>query len=469
MFGFMSERETIQQAFRFALAPTAEQERFLSSCCGASRFWFNQGLALVKERLDRRAASEDVSLPWSYKSLCSEFAPLKHELCPWRFEVVVGSMQAGLEQLGRALQNHTKAKRAGRRVGFPRFRAKGRCHEAIIFQRPRLPDGRHVLLDRRLGPLRTKESLRKLIRLLERDEHARVLRSTVQRAGRGWVISFSVERSPKARRARRPNAAVGLDVGLARLATLSTGQAVPNSRPLQAVLSKLRRLQRQLDRQRRAANPGNYLPGGQVKPGPKAWAKSARMTRTEERLRRLHQRVANLRREQAHQLTTMLTREFGVIGVETLAVKNLLGNRRLARQIADVGWAMILTQLQYKTSWSDGSLLVAADRFYPSSKTCSACGTVRAKLSLSERVFSCADPACGHVQDRDLNAALNLAGMAERHAQAEGLQCYVAATGAETQNARRGQVRLDPVEHSPVKREGSSDSSRRGDALALAA
>ena len=189
----------------------------------------------------------------------------------------------------------------------------------------------------------------------------------------------------------------------------------------------------------------------------------------EERLRRLHVRVANLRREQAHQLTTFLTREFGVIGVEALAVKNLLANRRLARQIADVGWATILTQLQYKTAWSDGSLLVAADRFYPSSKTCSACGAVRAKLSLSERIFTCENTACGHAQDRDLNAALNLARMAQRHAQAEGLQCHVAATGAETQNARGGQVRLDPVERSPVKREGSSDSSQRGDALALAA
>jgi putative transposase len=158
-----------------------------------------------------------------------------------------------------------------------------------------------------------------------------------------------------------------------------------------------------------------------------------------------------------------------VIGVETLAVKNMLANRRLARHISDVGWGTILRQLAYKTSWSDGSLLVAADRFFPSSKTCSACGAVKAKLSLAERVFTCDDSACGHEQDRDLNAALNLAHIAQRHAQAEGLQCHVAATEAETRNARRGQVRLDPVEHSPVKREESPDSPQRGDAPALAA
>jgi putative transposase len=121
----MSERDTIRQAFRFALAPTAEQEAFLSCCCGASRFWFNQGLALVKERLDRRAAGEDVRVPWSYKSLCSELSPVKDELCPWRFEVVVGSMQAGLEQLGRALQKSFERQEGWPTRRFPALSPQG--------------------------------------------------------------------------------------------------------------------------------------------------------------------------------------------------------------------------------------------------------------------------------------------------------------------------------------------------------
>lgn len=464
------ESELIQQAFRFALAPTLEQEEFLSSCCGASRFWFNQGLALVKERLDQHAAGQDVNLPWSYKSLCVAFRgdQIKDDLAPWRDQVVTGSYQAGLEALGAALQNFTKARKAGRRVGFPRFRAKGRSHESVIFQRPRLRDSRHVDLDRRLGPLRTRESLRKLTRLLERDPRARIVRSTVQRSSGGWVITFSVERSPKQRCARRPNAAVGVDLGLARLATLSTGHVADNAKPLRAALRALRRLQRQVDRQRRASNPGNYLADGRVKPGARTWAKSQRMVRSERRIARVHERVASLRREQAHQLTTQLTREFGVIGVETLGVKNLMTSSRVARQIADVGWGIILAQLAYKTQWSDGSVLVAADRFYPSSKTCSGCGAVRAKLSLSERVFTCDN--CGHEQDRDLNAALNLAQMAQRHAQSEGIPSYVARTGRFTRNARGGRVSLiDLDQHSPVKREESSDSAQRREALALAA
>jgi putative transposase len=311
--------------------------------------------------------------------------------------------------------------------------------------------------------------LRKLTRLLAADPHARVLRSTLQRANGGWVISFNVRRSPKHRRARRRDAVVGVDVGLARLATLSTGEQFVNGRPLAAALRSLRRLQRQLDRQRRANNPGNYHPDGRVKKGSTAWVESGRMLRTEQRIAKVHGRVANLRRHRAHELTTALTREFGVIGVETLAVKNLMANRRLARHIADVGWGTVLAQLAYKTSWSDGSLLVAADRFYPSSKTCSACGVVRTKLRLSERVFTCDDPACGHVQDRDHNAALNLARMAQEHTQAEGIPSYVARIGRFTPTARGGQVSLVHLdEHSPLKREGSPEPSQRREALAAA-
>jgi putative transposase len=462
----------ILQAYRFALDPSVEQEQFLAACAGASRFWFNQGLALVKRRLGERAAGLDVDVPWSYKGLCVAFRgdAIKDELAPWRGEVVTGSYQAGFEALGKALGDYSAARKTGRRVGFPRFRAKGRSHEAVIFQRPRLTDSRHVMLDRRLGPLRTKESMRKLARLFDRDPQARVMRSTVQRTNGGWVISFTVQRSPKRRCARRPGAAVGVDVGLARVATLSTGQTAANSRPLQAELRRLRRLQRQLDRQRRANNPGNYDSDGRARKGCMTWAKSARMVRTERRIARLHERVASLRRQQAHQLTTALTREFGVIGVETLAVKNLMGNRRLAQHISDVGWGMVLSQLKYKTSWSDGSLLVAADRFFPSSKTCSACGAVKVKLRLADRVFACDDDACGHEQDRDLNAALNLARMAHRHAQAEGNpKSYVARIGRFTPTARGGQVRLVHLdEHRPVKREASLDASQRREALAAA-
>lgn len=431
----MPKSQVIRQSYRFQLDPTPRQAELLGSFTGASRYWFNHGLSLVKERLDLRAAGEEhVDVPWSYKALCSVLAPLKDEICPWRREVVVGSQQAGLEALGRALQNFSRARRSGRRVGFPRYRAKGRCPESVIFQRPRIPDNRHVALDRRLGPLRSKERLTKLTRLLERDPKARIVRSTVTRRGDRWWISFSVERSPKRRRARRPRSVVGVDLGIASLATLSTGEQIANPEPLSKALRALRLAQRSLDRQRRANNPGNYLADGRVKPGPKTWRRSRRQLRTEARIRRLHERAANLRGEQAHRLTTRLTGEHGVIGAESLNVDGMLRNRRLARRISDAAWGMVLAQLHYKSAWA-GGVLVAADTFYPSSKTCSGCGTAKAKLSLSERLFTC--DHCGLVVDRDLNAARNLAMLAMRQAQAEGVSHpYLAPTEWERLNAR---------------------------------
>jgi putative transposase len=226
---------------------------------------------------------------------------------------------------------------------------------------------------------------------------------------------------------------VGVDLGLRSLATLSTGESVANGRPLAAALRKLRRLNRRLDRQRRANNPANYNPDGTPKPRRVEWRRSKRMLRTEQRLARLHERAANLRREQAHLLTTHLARRYEAIGAESLRVKNMQRDRRLARHIADVGWGQILRQLQYKTAWA-GSLLVQADAFYPSSKTCSRCGRVRAKLSRSDRLFACR--ACGHQADRDLNAALNLAQLAYRRAQVEGIpNIYLARTGRVTRAA----------------------------------
>ena len=326
----MSEPLLIQQAYRYQLDPTKEQATFLIMCAGASRLWFNEGLTLVKLRHAARERGEDVKVPWSYKALCSAFkgSEIKDQIAPWRGDVVAGSLKAGLEGLGKGLQNHSRGKVSGRQVGFPKYRKKGKCHESIIFQYPRITDTKHLSLHKKLDGLRTKESMRKLTRLLERDPHARILRSTVQRANGGWVISFTVTRDQalKQRRARQPNAVIGMDLGVTHLATLSTGEQFDNSRPLQAVQKELKKLQRGLDRQRRLNNPKNYRPNGTIKPGRKEWIVSQRMNRRQEQVNRLHARVANLRREQAHLLTTSLTREYGIIDGETLAVANMLKN-----------------------------------------------------------------------------------------------------------------------------------------------
>ena len=124
---------------------------------------------------------------------------------------------------------------------------------------------------------------------------------------------------------------------------------------------------------------------------------------------RRHARAANLRENALHQLTARLAATYGTVVAEDLHVAGMLRNRRLARHIADAGFGQIRRQLAYKTAWHGGRLVLAG-RYYPSSKTCSGCGAVKAKLALSERTYRCQQ--CGLVLDRDLNAARNLAALA---------------------------------------------------------
>ena len=158
-----------------------------------------------------------------------------------------------------------------------------------------------------------------------------------------------------------------------------------------------------------------------------------------------------------------------MLGVESLNVAGMLRDRCIARSVSDAGLGTILRQLRYKAGWSS-AVLVSADRFHPSSKTCSRCGEVKAKLSRSVTVFAC--EACGLRIDRDLNAALNLAWLALEVTQAEGRATHLARTERERLNARGGQARSVPMRggRSPVKREGSpsGESSRLHEESALA-
>jgi putative transposase len=212
---------------------------------------------------------------------------------------------------------------------------------------------------------------------------------------------------------------VGVDVGVHQLAVLSTGTTIANPHALERSLRKLRRLNRQLTRRAPTSN---------------------RRAQTRRSLARVHARAANLRRDALHKLTTILATEHRTIVVEQLNVAGMLRNRRLARALADAGLAELRRQLTYKTCWY-GSRLLVADRFYPSSRTCSACGWVKAKLTLAERTFTC--EACGLRLDRDLNAARNLATLAQP----------VAQSGWETQNARGADQKTQPAGQVAMKRE----------------
>lgn len=396
------------QAYQFALDPTPEQDAMLRSHCGAQRYAFNWGLARVKANLGQREAEksygitgEDLTpaLSWSAWSLRKDWNEVKGDVAPWWAENSKEAYAGGLANLAVALGNW-KDSRAGKRNGpkvrFPRFKGK-RAGLSCRFTTGAFglagADRRHVQLPR-IGVIRTHESTRKLARRV--DAGTARIRSAVVSFRRGrWLVSFSAEVTRSDSPPARPGAVIGVDLGVKSLAVLSTGEVVPNPRHLEVAQRELRRLNRQAARRRGPDKRTGAVP-------------SARWRKTQARIARLHATVANARRDGLHKLSTRLTGTYGTVVVEDLNVAGMMSNRRLARHVAGVGMGEFRRQVTYKTAWRGGRVAVA-DRWYPSSKTCSACGAVKAKLRLSERTYTCGQ--CGLVLDRDLNAALNLAAL----------------------------------------------------------
>jgi putative transposase len=250
------------------------------------------------------------------------------------------------------------------------------------------------------------------------------LAATISRIADRWHVSFTVEVQRRTPPNNRRNAVVGVDAGVRHLAVLSTGMVIENPRALQRSQHKLRRLNRELARRR---------------------PNSRRRNQTRRRLARVHARAANLRHDALHKLTTTLATQYSTVVVERLNLAGLVRNRRMARALSDAGLAGLRRQLTYKTAWY-GSRLIVADRFYPSSKTCSACGWTKAKITLAERIFSC--EGCGLRLDRDINAARNLAKLVEQ----------VAQSGWETENVRGADHKPQPAGQVALKREAGSPS-----------
>jgi putative transposase len=419
---------TVLQAYQFALDPTPRKQVSLASHTGAALYAYNWGLELVTTRLDQPRAGQDVQVPWTLPELRREWNHAKHQVAPWWAENSKEAYNSGLDALARALKNWADSRsgrRKGRPAGFPRRKKKRRARVACRFTTGPirvLPARKHVQLPR-IGLVRTHESTRKLARRLERGS-ARILAATISRTADRWFVSFTVEVQRAIPISNGKPSVVGVDVGVHYLAVLSTGQTIPNPRALEGSLRKLRRLNRQLAHRR----PG-----------------SRRRNRTRRRLARIHARAANLRRDALNKLTTGLATQHGTVVVEQLNVAGMVRNRRLARAVSDTGMAELRRLLAYKTTWH-GSRLVVADRFYPSSKTCSGCGWVKAKLTLAERTFRC--EACGLQVDRDLNAARNLAKLVESVAQSDW----------ETRNARGADRKSQPAGQVAMKREAGTRS-----------
>ncbi|MFD9195129.1 IS607 family element RNA-guided endonuclease TnpB [Streptomyces phaeochromogenes] len=414
---FQPQPGFVVQAFRFALDPNAAQESALRSHCGAARAAYNWAVGWVEASWWQRKAEETYGVfeaeltawrPWSLPSLRKAFNAAKHtdaRFAAWWEENSKEAYSTGLANAAAAFDNYSKSKRGqrkGKRVGAPRFKSKRKTRLACRFTTGTIrveSGGRHVTLPR-LGTIRTHEPTVKLLARVK-DGRARILSATVRHERGRWFVSFQAEVKRDLERVARPDTAVGIDLGVKTLAVTadSTGEirTVANPGHYDAARKQLRRASRTVSRRQGPDRRTGRKPS-------KRWEK-ANAARN-----RVHHRVANLREDALHNLTTSVAAEYGTVVVEDLNVAGMLRNRRLARRIADAGFGEIRRQLDYKTRQRHATRLVVADRWYPSSKTCSGCGAVKAKLPLHIRTYAC--DACGLVIDRDDNAALNLAALA---------------------------------------------------------
>ena len=388
----------LTQAYSYVLDPTPEQISILRSHVGGSRFAYNALLRLVKDNWDENRAKKKAGLEvgkddWvntSHFGLLYLWAEHRDELAPWWSENGSSTYNDAAQRLSKAFTNFHKG-----RAKFPHFKRKGQGG-SVRFLGPtvRLADSHHVRIAR-IGEVKTYESTRKLFRHLGRGTGRIVAATVSERCGR-WQVSFTVEVARQVPVTRDPERIIGIDVGVTTLYTGATPEGVlvlelANPRHFQSAEKRLASVQRIASRCQ-GPRPG-------VAPS-KRWKKANR------RVQKVHAGVRNARSNLIHETTTQLAKNYDVIVIEKLNVAGMVKNHYLAKHIEDAAWGEFARQLGYKTTWY-GSTLVLVDRFYPSSKTCSRCGTVKATLSLGDRMHHC--ETCGLTLGRDHNADINLA------------------------------------------------------------
>lgn len=308
--------------------------------------------------------------------LKKEFNAKKYELFPWMKTVHRDAHAQPFANLDKAFKSFFKG--VSKR---PTFKKKGKSRDsfAVANDTFRL-DGDTVVLPK-IGAVRLTERLRFT---------GKIMGAVVSRTAGRWFIAIPVEVGEH-HKPRSGNGLAGVDLGIKVAATLSTGEQLQGPKPLKTQLKKLARANRELSRRVKG---------------------SSNRRKTKLRLAKIHARIANIRKDWLHKLTTRLCRENQTVAIESLHVKGMLKNRRLARSISDMGFGEFSRQLGYKSAIYSTKLVIV-DRWFPSSKTCSVCAHVKKDLTLRDRVFEC--DSCGLSIDRDLNAALNLsaAGLAE--------------------------------------------------------
>jgi putative transposase len=355
-----------KRAYKYRLSPTEEQSHILARTFGCCRYIYNWAL---RQRTDAYYKDGE---RLSYEGTAQRLTALKkQEEHIWLNEVSSVPLQQSLRHLDSAFRNFFEG-----RAQYPKFHKKHGEQAATYASSAFKWDGKTLMLAKMAEPLNIVWS-----RPLPDCAQPTTVTITKDTAGRYFVsllIEEDIQPLPVVKKQ------VGLDLGLKSMVITSDGQTYGNPRFFAKDEKKLAQAQRR---------------HAKKKKGSKNRAKARH------KVAKIHARISDRRRDSQHQLSTKLIRENQIVCVESLQVKNMVRNHKLAKAISDVGWGEFVRQLDYKARWY-GRTLVRIDKFYPSSKRCFDCGHILDSLDLDVRVWTC--PACGVVHDRDINAAKNI-------------------------------------------------------------
>ena len=366
--------QTVKRAFKYRFYPNPGQAEELARTFGCVRLVYNKALE------ERTHAYTLEGRRVSYAESSAALTQWKRtEALAFLSEVSSVPLQQTLRHLQTAFVNFF-----AKRAKYPRFKSKHKSRASAEYTRSgfRYRDGQ-LTLAKMEGPLDIVWS-----RPLPAGAQPSTVTVSRDPAGR-WFVSMLCEDT--IRPLGTVERSVGVDAGIMALVTLSTGEKIPNPGFERADRRKLTKAQRDLARKRKG---------------------SANRAKARRRLARIHARIADRRIDHLHKVTARLVRENQTVVIEGLSVRNMLKNHSLARAISDAGWRELRSMLEYKTAWYSRRLVVI-DRFFPSSKLCSACGRMQESMPLDLRNWIC---SCGAHHDRDVNAAENIlaAGLAER-------------------------------------------------------
>jgi putative transposase len=354
------------KAHKIRLHPTPEQAGYFAKAAGTARFVWNWALA------EWNRGYEAGEKPTALK-LKKQFNEIRREQFPWTWEVTKNASDQPFLDLGKAFTAFFEGK-----ARHPKFKSKKRSKPSFYLANDQMELGDHRVWIPKLGWVNLAENLR---------FKGKVTGARVTRTADWWFISITLE-VPDSQPTKRP-AAVGIDVGLNRLATLSTGEEYENQAFLKTELKKLRQANKRLHRR---------------KPGSRNREKARRQ------VARLHYRITCMRDDVLHKMTTRLAHCYGLIGIEDLNLRGLLKNRSLSRSFSDAALGKLRDLLTSKVEQRGGQV-IKIGRFFPSSKTCHCCGWKWEEMTLKDRMFLCQNPQCPYYQfpqDRDHNAGQNI-------------------------------------------------------------